>query len=103
MTSSSLVTTPFTSIPLITIHPFFSSVFPTRDENKPIPFVIPLTGYATFVEQTARTPKTGGVLMSMDLESDVMKELASALWEIVDGYENDRMKGTTEKRYLIRR
>ncbi|KAG1885650.1 Misato segment II tubulin-like domain-containing protein, partial [Suillus subluteus] len=47
---------------------------------------IPLTGYARFVEQTARTRKSDGVLMSMGLESDDVKELASALWEIVDGY-----------------
>lgn len=52
---------------------------------------IPLTGYATFVEKTARTRRSDGVLMSMGLESDDVKELASALWEIVDGYGNDRM------------
>ncbi|KAG1750528.1 Misato segment II tubulin-like domain-containing protein [Suillus paluster] len=52
---------------------------------------IPLTGYARFVEQTARTRRSDGVLMSMGLESDDVKELASALWEIVDGYGNDRM------------
>jgi hypothetical protein len=50
---------------------------------------IPLTGYAKFVEQTARTRRSDGVLMSMDLESDDVKELATALWEIVDGYGND--------------
>ncbi|KAG1826205.1 Misato segment II tubulin-like domain-containing protein [Suillus subaureus] len=48
-----------------------------------------LTGYARFVEQTARTRRGDGVLMSMGLESDDVKELASALWEIVDGYGND--------------
>ncbi|KAG0697613.1 hypothetical protein DFH29DRAFT_878602 [Suillus ampliporus] len=42
-----------------------------------------LTGFSRFVEQTARTQ---GVA-----ESDNVKELASALWEIVDGYGNDRM------------
>lgn len=52
---------------------------------------IPLTGYARFVEQTARTRRSDGVLMSMGLESDDVKELASALWEIVDGYGSDRM------------
>ncbi|KAG1846585.1 hypothetical protein DFJ58DRAFT_915360 [Suillus subalutaceus] len=46
---------------------------------------IPLTEYAGFVEQTARARMSGGVLMSMSLESEDMKELASALWEIVDG------------------
>ncbi|KAG1824274.1 Misato segment II tubulin-like domain-containing protein [Suillus variegatus] len=38
---------------------------------------IPLMGYARFVEQTARMRRSDG--------------LASALWEIVDGYGNDRM------------
>ncbi|KAG1773689.1 Misato segment II tubulin-like domain-containing protein [Suillus placidus] len=52
---------------------------------------IPLTGYAKFVEQTARTRRSDGVLMSMGLESDDVKELASSLWEIVDGYGNDKM------------
>ncbi|KAG2135404.1 Misato segment II tubulin-like domain-containing protein [Suillus bovinus] len=52
---------------------------------------IPLMGYARFVEQTARTRRSDGALMSMDLESDDVKELASALWEMVDGYGNDRM------------
>ncbi|KAG2078653.1 tubulin nucleotide-binding domain-like protein [Suillus decipiens] len=52
--------------------------------------LIPLTGYARFVEQTARTRRSDGVLMSMGLESDDVKELASALWEIVDGYGDDR-------------
>ncbi|KAG2143689.1 Misato segment II tubulin-like domain-containing protein [Suillus clintonianus] len=52
---------------------------------------IPLTLYARFVEQTARTRRSDGVLMSMGLESDDVKELASALWEIVDGYGSDRM------------
>ncbi|KAG2044252.1 Misato segment II tubulin-like domain-containing protein [Suillus americanus] len=52
---------------------------------------IPLTGYARFVEQTVRTRRSDGVLMSMGLESDDVKELAVALWEIVDGYGNDRM------------
>lgn len=52
---------------------------------------ISLTGYAKFVEQIARTRRSDGVLMSMGLESDDVKELASALWEIADGYGNDRM------------
>ncbi|KAG0698563.1 Misato segment II tubulin-like domain-containing protein [Suillus ampliporus] len=52
---------------------------------------ISLTGYARFVEQTARTRRSDGMLMNMGLESDDVKELASALWEIVDGYGNDRM------------
>ncbi|KAG1751844.1 Misato segment II tubulin-like domain-containing protein [Suillus lakei] len=52
---------------------------------------IQLMGYARFVEQTARTRRSDGVLMSMGLESDDVKELASALWEIVDGYGNDGM------------
>lgn len=34
---------------------------------------------------------SGGMLMSMGLESEDMKELASALWEILDGYGNDKM------------
>ncbi|KAG1867812.1 Misato segment II tubulin-like domain-containing protein [Suillus subalutaceus] len=51
---------------------------------------VSLTGYTRFVEQTARTRRSDGVLMSMGLESDDVKELASALWEIVDGYGNDR-------------
>ena len=45
-----------------------------------------LKGYARFVEQTARTRRSDGVFMSMGLESDDVKELVSALWEIVDGY-----------------
>ncbi|KAG1816873.1 uncharacterized protein BJ212DRAFT_181047 [Suillus subaureus] len=53
--------------------------------------LIPLTGYARFVEQTARTRTSNGVLMSIGLESDDAKELASASWEIVDGHGNDRM------------
>ncbi|OJA08111.1 hypothetical protein AZE42_08038 [Rhizopogon vesiculosus] len=47
---------------------------------------IQLTGYAKFVEQTARTRRSDGALMSMGLESDDVKELVTALWEIVDGY-----------------
>ncbi|OAX33636.1 tubulin nucleotide-binding domain-like protein [Rhizopogon vinicolor AM-OR11-026] len=47
---------------------------------------IQLTGYARFVEQTARTRRSDGALMSMGLESDDVKELVTALWEIVDGY-----------------
>lgn len=43
-------------------------------------------GYARFVEQTARTRRSDGALMNMGLESDDVKELVSALWEIVDGY-----------------
>ncbi|KAG2139792.1 Misato segment II tubulin-like domain-containing protein [Suillus bovinus] len=42
---------------------------------------IPLMGYARFVEQTARTRRSDGALMSMDLESDDVKELASALMD----------------------
>lgn len=61
--TSSLITAPFTSIPL--------------------------TRYTRFVEQTAMTQRRGGVLMSMGLKSDDATELASALWEIVDGYGND--------------
>jgi hypothetical protein len=45
-----------------------------------------LMGYARFVEQTARTRRSDGALMNMGLESDDVKELVSALWEIVDGY-----------------
>jgi len=43
-------------------------------------------GYARFMEQTARRRRSDGALMSMGLESDDVKELVSALWEIVDGY-----------------
>jgi hypothetical protein len=43
-------------------------------------------GYARLVEQTARTRRSDGALMDMGLESDDVKELVSALWEIVDGY-----------------
>ncbi|KAG2091345.1 uncharacterized protein F5147DRAFT_723891, partial [Suillus discolor] len=42
---------------------------------------IPLMGYARFVEQTAMRRRSDGVLRSMGLESDNMKELASALME----------------------
>jgi hypothetical protein len=47
---------------------------------------IPLMGYARFVERTARTRRSDGALMNMGLESDDVKELVGALWEIVDGY-----------------
>jgi hypothetical protein len=50
-----------------------------------------ITGYARFVEQTARTKRSDSVLMNMDLENGDAKELASALGEIADGYGNDRM------------
>jgi len=51
---------------------------------------IPAQGHARSVEQIARTTRSDSVFMSMGLERNDVKELASALWEIVGGYRNDR-------------
>ncbi|KAG1860853.1 hypothetical protein F4604DRAFT_1131367 [Suillus subluteus] len=52
-----------------------------------------------FVEQTTGTRRNDGVLMS--LESDDVKVLASALWEIVNGYGNDIVKKGRLKNIIL--
>ncbi|KIM70065.1 hypothetical protein SCLCIDRAFT_502924 [Scleroderma citrinum Foug A] len=49
--------------------------------------VEPLSQYVTFVEDTAR--KRDAALTAMGLEYDDVRELASTLWEIADGYGGD--------------
>ncbi|KAL4067291.1 Misato segment II tubulin-like domain-containing protein [Scleroderma yunnanense] len=52
---------------------------------------IPLSQYVTFVEDTAR--RRDAALTTMGLEYDDMRELASTLWEIVDGYNGAEVRG----------
>ncbi|KIJ66438.1 hypothetical protein HYDPIDRAFT_87038 [Hydnomerulius pinastri MD-312] len=56
-----------------------------------------LSSYASFVESAAK--RRDGALLSMGLEDDDMKELANALWEIVDafsGEEDDNENGSED-------
>ena len=46
-----------------------------------------MSQYVTFVEDTAR--KRDAALTAMGLEYDDVRELASTLWEIADGYGGD--------------
>lgn len=43
-----------------------------------------LSGYAHFVDSAAK--RRDGALLAMGLEEDEVKELVSALWDIVDEY-----------------